>query len=421
MNVDTVEDVSRPVRTPYHFQPAFAADHFVSEYITFFAQQCDAAFEYFEATGLLALALATHGLKVRLSGAGEPLRTNLYLAFVGDSTSSRKTTTKEYLLVVAKALPQLCAVLPDMGSHEGTLEALGDSSGLSALWAIDELKPQLERITHAKHLAGMQGMLLELYGSTSHAYKRSSKRRKTKDGNSELITDELRVEDVTFSILGLTTPAIFERLTTEAVTSGLLARFGIVWPTGKPARIPRYQIDEQHGHPSSLIRRLHDMAARIATCRVHFEADALTLIDREVELIIEQTDSPMLKRMGTMAQKVALLSAAGRPGVLHENTLRITLDDARSAITVVQRWMDGSRRFEARIGESEFERNAERCLAIVRGRTGYVARREIARRVHVEARTLKEIESTLRDRGQIEVKVQQGATGAPGYLWKWLT
>ena len=417
-------DVSRPAPTaPYRFTSAFAPDHFVSEWIAFFATQCDAAYEYFEATGLLALSLATHDLSVHVSGAAEPLRTNLYVAFVGDAAASRKSTAKDFLVQAAKAVPHVCGVLPEMASHEGTVEALAAVSGKSALWAIDELKPQLDKLTHATYLAGMLGLVLELYGKTHYTYQRVSKRRRPKDGLRE--PDAFDVVDVTFSIIGCCTPTIFERLTSDAVESGLLPRFAIIWPTGKPDRMPRYQSDRTRLHPSALICCLHAIAERSAISTVRFEEGVLDLLDRAIDRPIEQdaAHSLMTKRVGVMAQKVAMLSAASRtPDAFDaaEKVIRITEEDAHSAIVVVRRWIEASQRFEARINETVFEKHLKKCLDVVRGRAGHVNRREIARRVHVEARMMKEIEATLVQRGQIEVVTQQGAMGAPATFWRWI-
>jgi hypothetical protein len=80
---------------------------------------------------------------------------------------------------------------------------LSEASGKAALWSIDELKPQLEKLTHATHLAGMQGLVLGLYGMTDFTYKRVSKRRSKKDGGTGMReSDDFPIRDVTFSIVG---------------------------------------------------------------------------------------------------------------------------------------------------------------------------------------------------------------------------
>jgi hypothetical protein len=407
------------------YAPAFNADHFVSQWIAFHSEHCDAAPEYFEATGLMALSLVTHPMLVYLSGAAEPLRTNLNLAFVGASTSSRKTTTKDYLVKVAKSLPNLCGVLPEMASHEGTVEALSELSGKAALWAIDELGPQLDRLTRATYLAGMLGLVLEMYGKTHYTYKRVSKRRKRSDGGTgERESDDFQVVDTTFSILGCCTPTIFDRLTMESVESGLLPRFAIIWPTTKPPRMARHEVDEARREPSALLARLIDVSTRVSTCTVQFDSGVLGLLDREIDLPIERDADQMLmlRRMGVMAQKVAMLSAAGRVTSSQSPNpqIVITQDDAKSAIIVIRRWMEAGTRFEAHLGRTVFEKNLTKCLEVVRGRPGQVNRREIARRVHLEAKVLREIEATLVQREHIEVTSQKGTKGAPACFWRWV-
>lgn len=413
---------------PYEFAPAFGPEHFVSEWITFFSAQCDAALEFFEATALLALSLATHGMHAHLSGSAEPLRTNLYVLLVGDAAASRKTTAKDFQVSVAKALPHITRVLPEMASHEGTVEALSEASGQSALWAVDEMGPQLDKLTHAQHLAGMLGLILELYGKTSYTYKRVSKRRKKSEGgDGERESDDFHVSDVTLSIIGCCTPTIFNKLTTDAVESGLLPRFAIVMPKGKPERKARYQLEAPH-QPAKFVAWLSDIAQLVKENGVRFDPEALALLDSGIDLPIEQDADHglMLKRMGVMAQKVAMLSAAGRLGrdlrfVNNEQHLMtVTPDDARSAITVVRRWVEYAKAFEARLNETAFEQNLKRCLDIVRRCDGHVNRREIARRVHVEAKVLREIEATLVQREQIEVITRKGPKGAPACFWKWV-
>jgi hypothetical protein len=346
------------------------------------------------------------------------------VALVGDAAASRKTTTKDFLVHVGKAIPHLCGVLPEMSSHEGTVESLSELPGKAALWSVDELKPQLEKLTHATYLAGMLGLVLELYGKTDYTYKRVSKRRSKKDGGSgDREADAFRVVNTTFSIVGCCTPTIFQKLTTDAVESGLLPRFAIVWPTGKPERMPRFQSDAAGVHPTMLIQRLNAIASRVRASTVRFDDGVLDLLDQEIDLPIEQdpNHSLMLKRMGVMSQKVAMLSAAGRPPSaddLYDKVIRITDQDARSAIVVVRRWMESSKRFEARLNETAFERNLTKCLDVVRGRTGFVNRREVARRVHVEARMMKDIEATLVQRELIEVMVKKGTTGQLAVFWR---
>ena len=129
------------------------------------------------------------------------------------------------------------------------------------------------------------------------------------------------------------------------------------------------------------------------------------------------------ERMGVMAQKVAILSAVGRldsRDLMKSTVIAISKRDARCAIAVVRRWIEFSKAFEARLNETAFERNVMKCVEVLQRRSGWVNRREIARRVRVPARELREIEQTLLQREQIATR-ETGKSGArSSTLWKWV-
>jgi hypothetical protein len=85
---------SRP--SPYRFESAFAEDHFVSEWISSFSKQCDAALEFHEGAALTALAQATPNLQARVSGTAQGLRTNrmcsLLAILAGAERAQQRTT-----------------------------------------------------------------------------------------------------------------------------------------------------------------------------------------------------------------------------------------------------------------------------------------------------------------------------------------
>ena len=97
---------------------------------------------------------------------------------------------------------------------------------------VDEFGELLEKLTHAKHMAGLKGLLLTVYGGDNYTYRRHSKRMK----GGDRVDDADDVTDPHLNILGATTPAIFEKLTAQDVRSGLLTRFAMIMPSTKPAR-----------------------------------------------------------------------------------------------------------------------------------------------------------------------------------------
>jgi hypothetical protein len=407
------------IELPYSFVHGFPPKHFVATWIAHFGRQSDAALEYHEAAALVALAQATPKLTALISGTSEGLRTNLYVLLVGDAGRSRKSTAKDYgVNTIKQALPGI--LLPEQMTQESLVESLTQCNGGPALWAIDEFTDTLVKMLNATYLAGMRGILLELYGRTNYTYRRVSKKfKKNKDDEVEREEDVFSVSDVTLSLIGCATPTLFEDLDSTAVGSGLLTRFAIVMPERKPPRKPQYALTEDP-IPASLVRWLHDVNLRTAKQVVQFAPGVLERLDDAIDRPIDEADDrcQMTVRMGAMGRKVAMLSAAGRPEFkLEGQPLVVTLEDAEAAIRVVSRWTDYARAFESRIGESAFERNVQRCVALVKGKT--VNRRVIAQRVHVSARDMAEIEKTLQMRGQIEVFEHRPETGRPSFTWRW--
>lgn len=408
-----VESPPAAVPVAYAFAHAFSPDHFVTTWINHFSQQCDAALEFHEAAALVSLAAATPTLTARTSGSADGLRTNLYILLVGDPGRSRKSTAKDYAIqTVRHALPNV--LLPEQMTQESFVESLTHSNGGSALWAIDEFTDTLSKIVNATYLAGMRGLLLELYARTDYTYRRVSKSAKKQE-------DHFAVRNVALSLIGCATPTIFQNLDGTAVGSGLLTRFAIVMPEGKPSRLPQFELTDDP-IPARLVKWLHDVSLRTTRQTVTFLPGVLERLDDAVDKPLDESADrcQMTVRMGVMARKVAILSAAGREGTfeLEGAPLTVGLADAEAAIQVVSRWIAYAQAFEARTEESSFEVKVQRCIAIVKGRT--INRREVARKVHVSAKELLEIEKTLEQREQVEVLQSKPPTGRPSTMWRWL-
>ncbi len=407
------------VPVPYTFTHAFPPGHFVTTWIEHFSKQCDAALEFHEAAALVALAAATSSLTARISGSADGLRTNLYVLLVGDPGRTRKSTAKDYgVQTLKQALPRV--LLPEQMTQESFVESLTLCNGGAALWAIDEFTDTLTKMLNATYLAGMRGLLLELYARTDYTYRRVSKGAKKTDGDRQ--EDAFSISNVTLSLIGCATPTIFQHLDSTAVGSGLLTRFAVVMPESKPSRLPQFALTED-AIPNALVKWLHDIGVRTAAQAVVFEPGVLERIDEAIDKPLDESADrcQMTVRMGVMARKVAMLSAAGRPQpeyALESQHVAVTVEDADAAVKVITRWIGYTEAFEARTDESAFEVTVQKCVVIIKGRT--LNRRVIAQRVHVPAKELLEIEKTLVQRDQIEVMTHQPKTGRPSTSWKWI-
>jgi hypothetical protein len=407
-----------PPSEPYRFASAFPADHFVTAFMDYAAECTDAAHEFFEAGGLVCLATVTPNVRARLRQYPNGLPTALYAMLIGDSTRSRKSTAKNLVKdLLHRVLPD--ALLAEHSSPEAFVEQLAERSGDSTAWLIDEIGETIDRLHHQTYLAGLRGILLELYEGGDYTYKRTTKKRK----GGQSVKDELRIEQVHLSVLGCTTPSLFEILTARDINSGFLARFAVVMPERKPARRPFYEAGEGDERARNLLtKRLHEIMvwAASAVRRVSFEDDALVLIDRFCEQL-EDDEGPdraaaMLQRLGAMTIKLAMLAAIGRPEAPDHDALVVSPQDAEIAVTVATRWKRYALAVADRVGENELERTIERCLSCARKRGPRVNRREVARAVHLAKDVLDKVQATLEDRGHIAVTVAK-QSGPDSTTW----
>jgi hypothetical protein len=398
-------------------------DHFLKRWIEYAGMRTDAAREYHEAAALVLLAGATPNVRARLAPYPRGLPTNLYALMIGDSTTSRKSTSESFARDAQGCAMQrsLCA---DHFSPEGFVEQLASRPNDSTTLYVDEFGELLAKLHHAKHMAGLRGLLLTVYAGEDYTYRRHSKTGK----HGVKIEDKDHVRQPHLSIFGATTPAIFDMLVEEDIISGLLPRFAIVMPEHRPPRRPFYQtspdIDDMRYDLIMWISRLHEWATDEEPPTVSFQDGVLAFIDDFAAALESESSDPqmtdsaraMLQRLTPMAVKLSMLVAAGHPHLPEgPPVLDITMADAEAGIVIARQWQQNALRFAARIGESNFERVLQRCLRIVLAR-GPVRRGVIARVAHVESKILDAVRDTLIDR-ELVLVTNPSTGGRSGEIW----
>ena len=420
---DTVEPEPEPdaAATPYTFTPAFPPEHFVSQVVAYISARTDAALEYAELGAHVLLAAASPRIKAELNFYPNGLGTNLYALMLGESSISHRSTVKNFLLDLhRRAMPD--TLFPDTVTPEAFLEQLALRGTDSATQYADEWGSSLEKMLHAKYMAGLIGHLLKIYDGSDVEATRHSKRNK--EGQRE--SDRDSVTEPHYSILGLATPTLLPRLHHGDIESGLLPRYAIVWPqAGKPARMSlgRRKPEDvaMRDQLVLFLSRLHGWCY-LAERPVEFTDAALRQLDAFAAGL--RTPDPLLalmfQRLGHMVTKVAMLAALGSapmqaglglPFAQQPRTLPVTVTDVGYAVQVVTRWQGYAASFVAQITESTFERQLQGALRLLMRRQ-QVTRSVVAQNVRVEKRALDQIEATLLDREQITVEP------GPPRVWK---
>lgn len=386
--------------TGYSFDPAFPPEHFVSQYVAFSEMHNDAAREYAEAAGLALLALAAPQARVKLGPYGENgLPLNLYLLLVGDSSTSRKSTSQKLMASVAKW------VRPDglpgrIASPEALVEMLAKLSPQGTRWNPDEFGMFLAQMYAQDFKKGIEEVLLTVYDGETYTYVRAGEK-------------ETRVDDPSLTILGASTPEALGMAGPSAQVTGLLPRFGVVFPKVFPDVQPTHAVPAGAAAARNKLvkhlRRVEDFT--IEHGAIQFEQDALLALNAG-ELALQALGDYAV-RLPAMLHKVAALSAVG------DLRSKVQLADAEAAIKVVNRWAEGAAHLKPFMRFSRqdlmFEKSCEEALQVFRRirRRGSAPRYLIAREVKTTKAKLDAIEATLADRGYIIVNRGAGLWRRP--------
>lgn len=402
----------------YAFESVFPMGHFVRRYIDYASKLTDAAHEYHEALAVALLAACTPGLRAHLSAWPSGLSTNLYMVIVGSSTRSRKSTAIARMKSVLRQVDE-AAVFPDRFSSEAMLEQLAMRPRRPAVWFPDEWGQVIEALPRDPKL---QDALLSLYDSPrSYDYARHSKRQK----GGEKLEDHDRIVDPHWNVIGATTEAVFDAISSRAVQSGFLPRFAYIYPDTLPPRmglqlsVPGSQDAERE--LVEYLRELHSWSeVAYDQSIVQLTQEAADIVDAYM-LEVEEADETMLARLPPMAIKAAMLCAAGRevPGGI---ILEVTTDDVRAGVALARRWGSYATRFSNDIGgfdamERRFMGRCTKALAYVR-EAGRRSRAEVMGKLRVSADELDRIQRTLLEQGSIVLAQGTTTGGRPPIFWE---
>lgn len=391
----------------YHFEHNYPADHFISEYIEYASKQTDAPYEYHEAAACILLALVTPNCRAILAPYPGGLSTNLYLSLVGATTRSRKSTAQKIANDIAKAVTP-SSLLPNRATPEALIKSLSSKSGIATVWMPDEFGVSLAEMYNRDYLKSLEELLLTLYGGDDYVYERS--------------TDVLTIRKPHLSLLAAATPESLSRAGAIAAESGLLPRFGVVYPATLPEpKVVSVSPEGLSTERAHLVSRLQQIIQWSNTHReITFDTEALEVLNEAELRLVNSTGGA---RLPSMLYKVAVLAAVGDRGSGYHGTdgpsgvPTVCRRSAESAIGTVERWRQGMERLTPLLykggTDTAFEKQMEFALTVLGQHNGVAARTAIAKALSTTKGKLDTIEQTLLDRGDITMTLEGG-----GKIWR---
>ncbi len=363
------------------FVPAFPQESFVGQYIRFASMLTDASKEYHEAGALILLATLTHGIKIELDPYPDGLSTNLFLALVGGSTRSRKSTAQNITKNLIKAsLPK--SMLPSRMTGESAIYTMVGMSGKPALWLPDEFGVLLGQIFKRDFMRPLEELMLSLYGGEEYSYR--------------TVRDTVTITDPHLSILAATTPESLSLAGPGALLGGLLPRFGIVFPAAPPPERAVGVSRGVDGEKAALITRMRAILGNVhnpsqSLNRVKFEPEAVAILAAYGSGLAGE--GVHVDRLPIMLYKVAALSA------LADGRRLVNAYDAGIATVVIHRWAEGSRRLQPflrrKAQDMELERLMESVTSMLRIEGGAALRSKISRELKMDKATANRARDTL--------------------------
>lgn len=202
------------------------APTFIDDYVAWATSKTDAAEEYHVASACMILSTVFSDFGHAVPKFGR-LPLNLWFMVLGETTRSRKSTTRALGLSFIKALADEDCYLYDLGS-DATPEALDNEllkrPHRSALLHRDEAQGWIQEMDKKAYMAGAKQKMTELYDG--HV---SGKLRATGDQNRRASVDI----SLTLFMMGIASQ-MAEYLTQEDFRSGFLTRFVYIQATPPP-------------------------------------------------------------------------------------------------------------------------------------------------------------------------------------------
>jgi hypothetical protein len=218
---------------------------FISDYVAWASSKTDAAAEYHVASAFMILSTVFSDFGHAVPKFGK-LPLNLWFMVLGETTRSRKSTTRALGMSFIRAL----AVLPNPDDDDGivynydlgsdfTPEALDNellkNPNRSALLHRDEAQGWIQEMDKKAYMAGAKGKMTELYDG--HV---SGKLRATGDNNRKASVDVA----LTLFVMGIRSQ-VCDYLTQEDFRSGFLTRFIYIEASAPPRSVASDWLEQE--------------------------------------------------------------------------------------------------------------------------------------------------------------------------------
>lgn len=397
---------------------------FIERYQEWAVSRTDAPREFHIGGALMALSTTLSDRIVVQTQFG-PVKPNLWIMLLADSTISRKTTSMRLSIEISEGAG-VDALLATDGSMEGIITELGSREGIPSVFVRDEFTSFLDGAKKKDYMSGFLSDLCGLYDGTR------VKRRLRK----EVIETK---KPVFLLFAGGVETKLMELLGHEDITSGFIPRFLPIFGRTSVADLdligPRkqraYKLKDDLIDELKAINALYDPPRPVLRVPngdpavglpVPIEVDLseeawkrLKVANRYLLDTAENHDSrdlllPCTERLITNILKVASLIAASRQRPVVDGVMIMQYEDLMLSLYYARGWLDHMLRIVTKIGRDPFDARTHQVLEfITKQGEGGCTRSVVMRQYRMSKRDADDIFATLEEREEI-VCVNTGKT-----------
>ena len=358
---------------------------FVDKYCQWAGRKTDGAVEYQVASAFTILSAAFSDIGAAAPKYGK-MGLNLWFMLLGETTRSRKSTSRQLMLRMLTAYEKFVGYQIDIGSNatgEALVKHLAGRDKLTSLFHRDEVQGMFKEFVTKTYMAAAADQYTELYDGKVPVMLRSTG---ANTGIKALQTERAETNFIMY-LMGITSK-VAEILTVDYFRSGFLARF--IYVVADAPERTRESEDLEQATGSETFTKDADMEALINSVYdsslwwqkqggpfprpVFLSEEALARFNQfkwDMGEFTSGHDSeesvePSRQRLALSIWKIAILLA------MYDRSLRVELKHMLIAIHYGEGWFVNLVRMAGAISASEWQREIDALEALITSRNGRI-------------------------------------------------
>lgn len=424
--LESEQDTEKPINflSDSEREVVKSAKTFIDDYAAWAGKKTDGAVEYQQASAFTVMSAAFSDIGCAAPKYGR-MGLNLWFMLLGETTRSRKSTSRSLMLRMLTAYEKFVGYQIDIGSNatgEALVKHLSGRDKMTSLFHRDEVQGLFKEFVTKTYMAAAADQYTELYDGRVPVMLRSTG---AQNGAKAIQTERAETNFIMY-LMGITSK-VAEILTIDYFRSGFLARF-IYVVADAPERTresedldqaDEYETNVRDEEMERLVRSLYDSAlwwqkkGGVFPRPIFMEEDALARFntfkwemgDYTHGHPNEESIEPSRQRLALSAWKIAVLLA------MHDRSEKVQLKHILISIHYCEGWFKNLIRMAGAISASEWQREVDNLEAVILSKGGRMRYEEAYKKFsNKRKREFDEMVEALRSQARLNVVMDNQKT-----------